>query len=351
MSTLFQLFFALTLFFTPFVTPVSAGGGEVYVDVIEAMGDDPHWAIVRVYLAPSIPCSNIPVTFSLKKKKEGDRITTTTEGSMTGVITGGSTVSLKGKEYPRCSTYAKVYAANLEFNRTFQVEAQLPDGRKESRIVAVSFRQKYSGDRPENEEVSLPWDDIVYTTPEPTPTQTNLPTAPPINVKSLTLSVLEQKPYDTPKGRMRKVQVKWYGDPAPSARYRIYFIQNAYAEPGEAGWTHTGQLYQGPSATIDLSADDDWYVRVEGCTIDSPQKCMRSYALLVPEYTGQTVSSYPTVPVAPSGTAQNGDIEQLKNQVSSLEGQLAEAKQKQNALEQVVENLIKFIRTIFPFFP
>lgn len=351
MKTLLSSLLSTVLFFLTLVNPVSAGGGDVYIDVAEAMNNDPHWAVVRAYIAPSIPCANIPVTFSFQQPKEGDIISTTTEGSVTGVITAGYTVMIKGKQYPRCSTYAKIYAKDLEFNRILQVDAQIPDGRKESRIVAVSFRPRYSGDRPENEEVSLPWDDVVGTTPEPTPTPANLPVVSPITVKTLTLAVLEQKPYDSPKGRMRKVLVKWYGDPVPSARYRIYFIQNAYAKPGDAGWTHTGQLYEGPSATIYLSADDDWYVRVEGCTIDSPQQCMRSTALLVPKYTGQAVSVYPTMPVVPSGAVQNEDIERLRNQVSSLEGQLAEAKQKQNALERVVENLIKFIRTVFPFFP
>lgn len=126
------------LLFILFPTPSAfAGGGGVYPQVSGT--DDPHWNTVRVYFDPSLfPCKDMRVTFSFETPADGDQINGSNGDNSSTINSEASFEMVEGKQYLRCSTYAKVYSQELKWNRIFYIsfEGQNLVG---SRKIAISF--------------------------------------------------------------------------------------------------------------------------------------------------------------------------------------------------------------------
>lgn len=82
------------------------------------------------------------VSFNFESPESGDVISSTNDNL--GTITDDANLeTVNGKQYLRCSTYAKVYSAELKWNRILNISfngANLAGERK----IAVSFGVKYN---------------------------------------------------------------------------------------------------------------------------------------------------------------------------------------------------------------
>lgn len=234
-------FTLLVLFFTPLIL---AGGGGVDTRVTNT--EDSHWNIVRVYFDPKLfTCKGMNVSFNFESPENGDVISGTNGSNFSTITDDANLETVNGKQYLRCSTYAKVYSAELKWNRILNISFN-GAGLAGERKIAVSFGVKYNPD-------DLPlfgWESLS----DPVTVST-----PPVQPRT----DLDSRPTTTP------------------------------------------------------------------------------YPEVTPE---------PKAAEQPLITDNENNNKALNQKIADLEAQLVESKQKQNALESRLNQLIAWIKSIFPFF-
>lgn len=120
-------------------------------------------------------------------------------------------------------------------------------------------------------------------------------------------------------------------------------------------------------ATINLASGLEFYLSVTACKSGEPCTTMKdnSYEVLLTKMRG-TGSSNSTSPEAqpilvqpvPAGEGEpqqtfpveESSVEELNKKVSELEQKLEESQTRQNFLEERINQLMSFIKSIFPFF-
>ena len=172
----FQFFASMISTLLVFVfTPLAfAGGGGVYINTTNT--EDPHWNIVRAYFDPaSYTCKGMVVSFSFESPIDGDKISGSNGDNSSTINADASYETVNGKQYLRCSTYAKIYSPTLVWNRHLNVSFKNTDS-EGSRVIATSFGTENYG----HTLGLLPWEESYSSVPVPTQTPTPLPTVSPV---------------------------------------------------------------------------------------------------------------------------------------------------------------------------
>ena len=312
-----------------FVPPAFAGGQmvAVYADPDGAVNNNGlYLRVIRVYLNPTIPCKGAALTFQFNKPEDGDYIAT---GSNTSTFT-----MPEDRDNSGCHTYAKM-GSMVKGVRQIQVDARNGDTRYTGSAINVDFDGEYHGDNETNgymyrSSTTDPYFSIV--------TNSN-PTPPPANINAWILNQ-EVVPLDS-----RKVTVKWGAFGGYPGTFTIY----AKATTNKNDWEQKFDGSKGPSATFTLRADQDYHIKVHGC-MDKFGTCVDSNVLLLPKI--QILENKVVFP-SPSSvttTSNNSNTDELNQKIENLQNQLEQSKKTQSVLEQRVNELVNFIKKLFPFF-
>lgn len=309
-KTLGGLFLLTSLIF---VSPVFAGGGpvEFTVDPNQVLNPGEQYIVhARVYADGPYPtyCKNCFIKLGLQNPQDGDYIAQNSDAT-----------NDEGR------IYAKVIS-KVPGNRTIYVsELRNTDG---TRITANStVVLKYTG-----ESISTP-------TPNPTSTPTPQPIILPSG--SIYVKVGVQRYVEGPK---RYVYLSW-NKVEGATKYSVYARLSDTKEYG-GNLVSTGNL----STEIGINAFLDYYVKVYACNSTG---CISSSEVFVPRMKKEEgdrviIPSPSTVTTTPS--PNNSNIEELNKKVENLQNQLDQSKKTQSVLEQRVNNLVNFIKRLFPFF-
>lgn len=315
-----------------FASPALAGGGAVYVNVTKT--DDPLANIVRVYINPAqYTCKGINVSLSFATPEDGDRISGSDSNGSSTINSDAEYVTVNGKEYLRCSTYLKVYTAQTKLNRILNVKLNVGG---ESRQIAFSpgYEHEY------NSSLLLPWEDISYSAPNPQPINELAPSA------NINAWVLRQ---ELVEGNKRKVIVKWSAFDGFSGTFKVY-VKSA---SNKNDWEESFDGSKGPSAEISLKANQDYHIKINGC-MDKFGTCVDSNVLTLSKLQNDenkeiVLDQKPSPTPTPIVDDSKSD-ETLNQKVASLEAQLEQSKKEQNILAQRINDLVNFLKKIFPFF-
>lgn len=330
-----------------------AGGGLVFLDPrpnIPTWGDsaESRMYVVHAYIAPSVPCRNIPITFKFEDPKEGDRINLGSQ-QQPYIIQEANPRWVNGRIVYDCSTYAKVFSADKS-QRYLYTEVGMPDGSTyQSSKVSLSFQFDNPGDR-SNDPTWTPWDNTTSDV--------------------FGLEIVGQRYIDGPK---REVELKWKRVDGV-VKYNVYVRLSDEQNYG-AALLGTGDT----SVKININAFLDYYVKVEGCF--EPTNCKASEELLVsrmPNITPVTATSttiklptktpqkniksvkptanQPTPKISvvttspqPSTTSEKG-VEELNKKIENLQSQLNASKARQSLLEERLNQITNWLKSRLPFF-
>lgn len=211
-----------------------------------------------------------------------------------------------------------------------------------NRTIYVSELRNIDGTRiPAYSTVVLPYtgEPISIPTPNPTPTPAPQPTIPPSG--NIYVKVGVQRYVEGPK---RYVYLSW-SKVEGAIKYNLYARLSDMKDYG-AAIVGTGSL----STEIGINAFLDYYVKVDAC---NSAGCITSSEVFVPrmkqEEGGTVVAPSPST-VTPTPSSNNSNIEDLNKKVENLQNQLEESKQRQSFLETRINQLVSWIKSVFPFF-
>lgn len=323
-----------------FISPVLAGGGPVYIDIGSTLSSwnysGPRQIVAKVHLHPDIPCVGTKVTFKYEEQKDGDSVTTGSSGD-TITITQEGRRWLNGKSVYDCGAYAKYTSKNRELKHAIIVVSTLK-GKAHERKVALNFQNNdpiiSAGD-------SLPWDDEVSSSDTSTPSG------------DIYMKVGNQRYVGGPK---RFVYLSW-NKVEGAIKYNVYV---RLSDMKEFGVPVAG--IGGLSTEIGINAFLDYYVRVDACS--GPGACISSKEVFIKAMSKEVAASIPVA--TPSGpkpyaleakeqtvikteASDSVEIEQLNKKVKNLQNQLEESKQKQSVLETRLNQVLSWIKSVFPF--
>lgn len=300
-----------------FVSPVLAGGGpvEFTVDPDQALNPGEQYIVhALVYADGSYPtyCKNCFIKLALQNPQDGDYIAQNSDAT-----------NDEGR------IYAKVIS-KVSGNRTIYVsELRNADG---TRITANStVVLKYTGEF----------------TPPPNPTPS--PAPQPLPEGEFYVKIGVQRYTDGPK---RYVYLSW-SQVQNAVKYNVYARLSDIKEYGGA-LVGTGSL----STEIGINAFLDYYAKVDAC---NSAGCISSTEVFVPRMKKEeggaivvpspsTVTTVPTAPSIKPSISNNSNIDELNKKVENLQNQLEESKQRQGFLETRLNQLVSWIKSIFPFF-
>jgi len=345
-SLLLPVFSLISLLFL--TTPVLAGGGNAYINVTET--DDPHWMIVRAYVNPAnVNCQGMTVSFNFLSPEDGD-IVNGSNGGNTSTTSDAAYETVNGKQYLRCSAYAKVYAKNFEMNRLFRVSFK-GSNIDEYRDFAVSFDQyNYP-----NYLVLLPWEEIP------------IPSSMPIVAAPTMIYPQDNQTIDLEGAYLFKVK------PAEGATgylfglfqdnvmvYENYRDSKTLSSNGEfALWeanpAHV-KFHQGNIKVMIRALVNKQWTDAREITVN-----LKPRGGNTPVQTTTALQQTPNplvVPVPPVlkppqqiiVVSDSSASAALQNKVDELQKKLEESQQKQSVLEQQLNQIINWIKSIFPFF-
>lgn len=318
------------------VNVANAGGGGVDTRVYNT--DDSHWNIVRVYFDTTLfTCKGMVVSFNFETPESGDKISGI-NGDNSSTITDTNQEIVNGKQFLRCSTYAKVYSSELKWNRILNISFK-GENLEGGRTIAISFGTTYDNSK----YPLLPWEgssDVITSPAHSASAQT---------VSGINAWILNDQLVDSKNNR--QITVKWGAFDGNPGTFSIY------ASPNKNGWEKLAEGERGPSATIILKSDHDYHIQVRGCQ-DKVGTCADSNILTLPKLSPLKQRStdniepfrIPDSTVSPTPNTDDQKVDELNKKVENLQNQLQESQKNQSALETRINDLVDFIKRIFPFF-
>jgi hypothetical protein len=241
MPLLIKKIFIVIFFFTlllSFPLKTKAGGGLVYLDaraLVDSWNEPSsnRFYVVHAYLAPSINCQNVPVTFKFENPKEGDYIGVASD-QQPFIIAGPSTRFINGRAVYDCSTYAKVSSQDRSI-RAVYLEVAMEDGSTyTSSKIMLDFETNSPLDNA-SDSITTPWDNVT-----------------PDNYQ---VGVNSQEYIDCPK---RAVELNWNGVQGVNT-YTVY-SRIAGSDNFESLATVSSN-----SSRVILDSCQGYYVYVKGC--------------------------------------------------------------------------------------
>lgn len=157
---------------------------------------------------------------------------------------------------------------------------------------------------------------------------------------SMYIKVGTQKYLGGPK---RQVTLSW-NKVEDAVKYNVYARLADMNEYGSA-IEGTGSL----STQVGINAFLDYYIKVDAC---NSAGCISSSEVFVPRMKkeeGGTIVAPSSSIVIPSST-NSSNTEELNKKIENLQNQLDQSKKTQSVLEQRVNDLLSFIKKLFPFF-
>ncbi|OGE26520.1 hypothetical protein A3H85_00390 [Candidatus Daviesbacteria bacterium RIFCSPLOWO2_02_FULL_40_8] len=318
-------------------TVILAGGpvGQIQADTQGWRSDIGYGRNIRFFLGLGTPCLGTQVTFKFTDSQPNDYIMTSS---------GNETVIMDES----CGVYAKMASLNLA---TRSVTAIVKAGDKTYTdpyipTIKVDFDGQYHTDSAYDNysyrtSVEDPYKD--YRNPTDYPTVKPLPTIQ----DDIKVWLLNQKAdASVNKYGGRTATVKWSAVNIDGYKvlYDIYITESG-------GKTSIRQSEYGPSAVLYLESDKDYTVKVKAC-INKVGSCKDSNAIVIPKFENKngvfvTPSVTPMISVAPE---QDQTTDQLNQKINDLQNQLNESKKQQGLLETRLNDLINFIKNLFPLF-
>ena len=290
-------FTLLALFFTSLTF---AGGGGVDTRVTNT--DDPHAITVIVHFDPKLfTCKGMNVSFNFESSEDGD-IIKGTNGDNTSTITQEAWM---GKTRLKCFTHAIVYSKELKLNRTLNISfkgANLEGSRK----IAVSFGVTYNP----NDLPLLAWENPSDSEPIAPTSATCTDTDGGKNYEVVGSAVYTNNP--------DKILEEF--DNCTSDNLLSEMVCNS---------------------STDYRQNTESYYCPNGCQDGACKKEL-----------GNTDTTVPAPKIVDQPEVMDGDKnnELLEQKIANLEAQLNESKKDQSILAQRVNDLINFIKKLFPFF-
>lgn len=362
----------ISLFF--FTTPVLAGGWPVSTwswDNPDAWRSGYKLTYVRAHLAPDVTCKGTTVTFKYENPQSGDNVSAGGEnGSFTFTENVSKYSKWNGQMIPDCNTYAKFYSSNNAL-KTGIAEFKTADGQVYSARFALNFHLSTPGNTDSEEKYPLPWEE-EYTrnmsTPSPvaSPTSYPKPSIFPIMRAPEMIYPIDGQTLDLEGAYMFKV-TKVAGASGylfglfqdGVMVYENYRDNKTLSSDGEfALWESNpfhAKFHEGVvKVMIRALVNNQWTdARTIFITL-SPRVNKNPVPTLLPQPSSRPVLQ-PTPPTIPyqeiiTVVTDSSASAVLQQKIEDLQKQLEQSAQRQSILEERLNQIINFIKSIFPFF-
>lgn len=294
--------FAFSLFALLFTNKTFAGGGPVEFNIEPNTSLNPGEQYVvhaRVYADGPFPtyCKNCFIRLGFVNPQESDYIAQNSE-----------------KTDNDGRIYAKVISKITGKRTIVAKELARPDGTEITSNSSVVLN--YTGDT---------------ITPYPS-----------IKVQEFNLKLVDQKYIDGPK---RYVYLKWNKIDG-AVKYNVYVrLTDGY-------YSSAVDATESTTSKVGINAFLDFYAKVAACF--DADNCINSPEIFIPKMEKEDISitPEPTVEVSPTIITPKADkkVEELDKKVAELEKKLEASKKKQAQLENRVNDLLDWIKSLLPFF-
>lgn len=224
---------------------------------------------------------------------------------------------------------------------TVKVSSQVPYIRYVEAVATLPDRTVYGEGIPQVllnfTGKDLPYSETnnpIYNLPaNPSPAPSNRPNTA-INAWLLNQKLIENN--------QREVTVKWSAFDGNPGTFSIL----GRLTSNKNNWDKLLEGQRGPSATVTIP-NEDYSIQMHGC-MDKVGICANSNILLLPKIQIQDGKAIIQSPIS----LQPGDsrVDDLNKKVNDLQNQLEQSKKTQSVLEQRINDLVNFIKKLFPFF-
>lgn len=334
-----------------FVSPVFAGGQMISLEADSygtANSDGTYSRIMRV-VTQEKPCEGIEITFKFVNPQEGDYVMTQS-GNETFTFTKDRQPYYQDGEQV-CGTTAKMGSKVAGVRDVTVVSKHGDYTYPDPPVIKVDFDGQYHADNSYNGyNYSSSQDHPSYRL---THSQTTSNPVPVSNTGSFYAKIGVQKYLGESK---RSVYISW-SKSLSAVKYNVY-ARLADDKNYGAALVGTGDL----SSEININAFLNYYVKIDACT--SADSCVSSpelYIAAIKKQGGVSTSQNSTTVQTQSDTQNTNTViktvivkdssetARLQGKVDELEKKLDISQKKQSALEQTLSNLIKWIKSVFPF--
>lgn len=336
------------LFFSLTSSSVLAGGGAVYN---WSWANSDGWKtgskviFVKSHLAPGVQCAGTTVSFRYENPENGDVV------NSPSVPENGTKYSkFNGSTMPDCKVTAKFYSTN-DKEKIGIVEFKTADGKvDEVRQFVLNFQLSYPPETNEQEKYPLPWEeDYIKHNQSPAPT-----VAPIGNVIEMVYPQ-DGQVLDLEGGYMFKVK---HIEEASGYLFDLFqdgkLVYENYRDGGQLSLNGEFALWDADPVHANFHAGNlvvTMRALVKGQWTDT-----RTINLIL-KPRGKTLESSKSAsklqPVVISPTQMSSaatDSSALQKRIDELQKKLEESQQRQSALEGRLNQIIEWIKSIFPFF-
>lgn len=360
---------AISLLF--FTAPVLAGGWPIYNygwdNPNQWSSGAPKMSYIRSHLDPGVPCKGTTVTFKYENPESGDNI------SMGGsnnsyTFTEDNFKVVNGKKIPDCSTsYVKFFSTN-NTQKTAIIEYKTADGKVYSSKYVLNFQLSTPGNTESEDKNPLPWEeDYAKKSPSPSPVPTSfpMPQAPdiiyPKDGQTLDLEGVYMFKVNPVKGASGYLFGLFQDDVMVYENYRDGKTLSSNGEfalwesnPGHAKF-HAGDVRVMIRALVNNQWTDARTITIhlepgcKGCPVPvispRPSAMPSSTPQLYPQQSPPNIPPSQIIVVTDSSVSAA-----LQAKVNELQKKLEQSQQKQSILEERLNQIISWIKSIFPFF-
>lgn len=334
MIKLFITFFTVLLLLSP--QAAFAGGGPVSLSAFPLRPfDQTKIFILQADVYTNQPCNQIQPTFSFAENIDGDSITPFTSRNDPTYITRHYNTGYPDFVWKEiCTTYAQAKSGQ-PIQRVIKVSVAV-NGKTEERTTPVAFGDDYLSKQLQSFGRVNDYDN----TPQP--------------------DIISEKYIGNDK---REVNIQWQKISWAEKYFLMaYVVKNdgTISSPFEVITT------ENTIAIVTLPASIDLKLVMNACRASDPctnikdetysHLLSRMYNINQPNVVPTTVitKTTPTItteqPIVIPTATEDKKIEELNQKVAELEGQLQKSQKKQNVLEQRINDLVTFIKRLFPFF-
>lgn len=336
----FKYILPIFVFALAFTFPINtfAGGGPVGLSSFPLRPFDQTQAfILQTDVYSSQPCTQLNLRFSLKDFSAGDSIDTFPTPLDGTYITRHFQIDngiYKEITYKEVCTSYSIVKSGRKSQRTAVVEAFV-NGKQETRETPLAF-----GDDDYSKQIQGFGRYNDYdNSPQP--------------------DIMGEKYLGGPK---REVSLQWQKIPW-ATKYSVYAREANAPAGSEIFLVDTDNT----NAIIDIASDLNFYISVVACKTNDTCKInqdsnytvylsrMKNKVIGSTEVVNNTnnqtqTSNTPAPQVNTSSGSNEKKVQELNDKVASLEAQVKVSDQKQNLLEEKINQLIAFIKSVFPFF-
>lgn len=354
------VFSASLLFLSVFSTPVWAGGYPISTwswDNADAWKPDYKMTYVRVHLDPRIPCKGTKVTFKYENPQSGDNVSAGGDnGTFTFNEQSYKVSKFNGAKIPDCNTYAKFYSTNNTY-KTGIAEFKTAEGNTYTATFALNFNQPQPSNTDSQEKYPLPWEEdyIKFN-------QTPAPTAALINEAPEMVYPADGQTIDLEGAYMFKVQ------PVKGASGYLFglfqdgvMVYENYRDTKTLSANGEFALWEADPFHANFRAGEiQVWIRAY---VNNQWTDARIITVILKPRGGQIASIRPSVSLKPilsqppvigttkvTKVADSSVSAALEKKIEELQVKLEQTERKQAEMESILEKIINWMKSLFPFF-